>query len=490
MSAEGIPTPQPPDVQSSEPQSMRTSQAGIVFLAVFAVLITGVVLDVDLTLTLLFCFMTSLAALRWAGFSFAKLEGFAYAGIHRGLEPIMIVAAVGVMLGAWIASGTVPTLTYFGLQAISPEYLIPVSMLLCGLVSIATGSSWASIGTAGVALIGVAHSVDAPLAITAGAILSGAFFGDKMSPFSETTVLAAGVSGADLMGHIRHMLWTTLPAFVIAGVLFTIIGLNSGGGGSVEQAEHMAAAIDDHFAVGLVPLIPAVIVIGLIVAQMPPFPSIFLGALAGCVVAVTYQGLSIQDALSAMYEGYVPSGDLGPLTTLLSQGGLVNMLSLIALFIFILGLSGMLINSGAAEGILGPLMHRVVTTARRLLCGTLVITFINAMIGASTTFACAVTGPFLGPFYRRFGLAPVNLSRAMEDSATMGGQLIPWNASVIYAAGVLGVSQYEFIPFIFVCILTPVFSLIYALTGFTIKQLNNTDNERQVDPADAEPTTS
>ena len=465
-------------VPTTDPEGTRDPSTGFalgVLALVFVWLLVGFsVLDADLSVISLGALaLVSPCAMR-LGHSYATVERFAYDGVRRAFDAIMIMLAVGVLLGTWMASGTVATLTYYGLDVLTPQTFLPAALLVAVVVSLATGSSWGAIGTIGVALITVAQGFDVPLGIAAGAVLSGVFFGDKMSPISETTVLAPAVAGSKLIPHVVHMMWSTVPALVIALVAYVVLGLGlDSQTADTGEVDALRSALADTFSLGVVPLLPALLVVVLLVMRKPPFVAILLGAVGGALVAWLQQGFTMAEILDFSYTGFVPPDTLGPSAELITGGGILGIFGVVALMIFVLAMGGILTSSGIVAAALRVVVGRLIRGPRSLGVSALAISFASSAVAASVNFAIAITGPLLSPLYDRYRLAPKNLSRAMEDAATMGGQIIPWNVSVVFAAATLGVSQFEFIPYTFVCILVPFISLGYALTGFTIVRVED-----------------
>ena len=440
-----------------------------VLVLVFAVLVVGLVwLHTPIQLLMLISFIVSIPCAVRIGYSYKEVEAFAFNMIYQALPVIFIYLAVGALIGAWILSGTVPTMIYAGLEIISPKYFFVTTLLLCSMTSLAVGTSFGTIGTMGIALMGVASALGLPASITAGAIICGAVFGDKMSPLSDTTNLAPAICGTDLMSHVKHMTWTTMPALFITGVIFTAIGLHyEPSSGVVDQVGTIASTMRNTFKLGFIPMIPAVVVLVLLVLQKPAFVSIFIGALVGVLVAVTYQGASVSHALVVTYGGYHAKTGVIAIDNLLSTGGVVSFLDLVALVLAALGLAGILSGSGILQSLLNSFADKL-TTDRRLVLASLAVTLVCNMIGSAINVALVMAGTLMAPLYAKSDLDPKNLSRATEDAGTMTGFIIPWNLAATFAAKALGVSPMVFIPFCFICFLTPLISALYAVTGFTI----------------------
>lgn len=446
----------------------------IILLVITIIAVGMIVFAASIQMMLFIALLTVIPFVLKLGHTYETLEEEIFTSMKKALQPSMILLGVGILIGSWIISGTVPTIIYYGIQSISPQFFLVTTLLFCSIVSLATGSSWATLGTAGIAMMGVGHSLGIPVGMTAGAVISGAYFGDKMSPLSDSTNLSAAVVGADLIEHIKHMLWTTVPAYVLTAIIFTAIGLQYGNqvANSAEVAK-LTNYLADNFQLGVIPLIPVVILFGLLISKKPAITSIFIGSIAGATVALLYQGANMSGVLSVLYEGYFVESSIEVVNTLLQRGGLTSMLPLIALFLFALGLGGLLQKSGVLETLIVSSTRRIKSKGM-LVFVTIMISYFTMGIGGAFSFGAVMTGTLMKPLYEKFNLKPENLSRIIEDSATQSCSLIPWTASGLFTAAALGVSPIVYIPFCFLAMLTPIFSLIYGITGFTMAEKKET----------------
>jgi NhaC family Na+:H+ antiporter len=418
------------------------------------------------------------------GMAWPEIQEALVRGVSLAVVPIFILLAVGALIGSWILSGTVPTLIVYGLKLLHPSFFYPAACLICAIVALAIGSSWTVAGTLGVALIGVGQGLDMSPAITAGAVISGAYFGDKMSPLSDTTNIAPAAAGSELFAHIRHMTWTTGPSIVIAMVLFTIVGLV--GGGRVEGGTdfgELPVLLSSQFNMGVHLLIPLVVVFALAMRRFPAYPTILIGALLGVVFAVVFQPevvlrLADRETLSrpmallagawmALFDGYKAQTGNAGVDELLSRGGMSSMLNTVWLVICAMGFGAVM----EATGLLERLIRSVLKAARST--GALIGATLGTAIGANVVAAdqymsIVLTGRLFRPEYERRGLAPVNLSRALEDAGTMTSPLIPWNTCGAYMAATLGVATLDYLPYAFFNLLSPVIALVLAYAGFKI----------------------
>lgn len=426
------------------------------------------VFEASLQIMLFIGFISVIPFAMKLGFSYLEVETFAYDMVRKILPAAMIILAVGALIGAWIYSGTVPTIIYAGLKVISPDYFLSTAVIMCIFVSLATGTSWGTIGTAGVALVGVGSGLGIPAGITVGAIVTGAWFGDKMSPLSASTNMASALSGVTLINHIKHMLWTTVPAVILSIIVFQLLGSKYGRGDlDHNRIDMITSSLSDLFKIGWVAMIPAVVVLILLILQKPPVTSIFIGALTGTVVGVLYQGFSISDAFAALYSGFSIESGNEFINELLNRGGVTSMYDILALFIFALAFGGVLSGAGFLASILNSFSKRIKTN-RGLLLSTIGVSYASNMVGATHSFALIMTATLMRPLYEKRKVKKENLSRLIEDVGTLGGPIIPWNTSAVFIAGTLGVSPMEFIPFCLLSFFTLLITVIYSITGFTI----------------------
>ena len=384
-------------------------------------------------------------------------------GVSVAVVPIFILLSVGALIGTWILSGTVPMLIVYGMQLMHPAYFYPATCIVCAIVALSIGSSWTVAGTLGVALIGVAQGMDMSLPITAGAIISGAYFGDKMSPISDTTIIAPAAAGAELFAHIRHLTWTTFPSMAIALVLFTVIGLSQGSGGSAEFGG-LAGQLATHYTLGWYLLIPMVVVFALAVLRFPAYPTIMIGALLGGVFAVVFQPELVVElagnpelsrpmallsgAWMALFEGYQSQTGNAVVDDLLTRGGMISMLNTVWLIICALGFGAVMERTGLLERMVRSLLARVKSTGS-LLASTITTALGANIVAADQYMAVVLPGRLYRPEFKRRGLDPVNLSRALEDGATITSPLVPWNTCGAYMAATLGVATWDYLPYAF-----------------------------------------
>jgi NhaC family Na+:H+ antiporter len=418
------------------------------------------------------------------GLRWDDIQGAITRGIALATPALLILLAVGALIGSWILSGTVPALIVYGLELMHPSFFYPAACLICAVVALAIGSSWTVAGTLGVALMGVASGLDMSPAITAGAVISGAYFGDKMSPLSDTTNLAPAAAGSELFAHVRHMAWTTVPAFAIAMIAFAVVGFSaapaSEGGADFGD---LAGIMGSHFDLGLHLLIPLVVVFVLAVKRFPAYPTILIGALLGAVFAVIFQpdrvvaladsetlsrpGALLSGAWKALATGYSADTGNAAVNELISRGGMESMLNTVWLILCAMAFGAVM----EAVGLLERMIRGVLAMARStgsLITATIATAFGCNLVAADQYMAIVLPGRLFKPEYEKRGLAPENLSRALEDGGTLTSPLVPWNTCGAYMAATLGVATLDYLPYVFFNLVSPVLAAILAYAGYKV----------------------
>lgn len=404
------------------------------------------------------------------GFPWQALQDGMIDGIVVALTACVILMIVGILIGTWILSGIVPTMIYYGLRLLSPEIFLVAACLICAVVALGTGSSWSTVGTIGVALIGVGQGLGLPLPMVAGAIISGAYFGDKMSPLSDTTNLAPGVAGAELFAHIRHMAWTTGPSMAIALVLYGLLGLFYGKGDLASgDLDVLLKTLPENFRVAWWLLLPPLLIAVVVARRIPAIPALLGGAVLGGVLAVGVQGASLGEALAAGYGGFVSETGIASIDSLLSRGGLEGMLPTVALILCALAFGGILERTGML-GVLAEMILRAARTTGSLVAATLCTCIGVNVLAPDQYLSLVVPGRMYREAYARAGLAPKNLSRCLEDCGTLTSPLIPWNTCGAFMWATLGIFPLTYLPFAFLNLLNPLVSLLYGLTGWTMEK--------------------
>ncbi|WMJ77662.1 MULTISPECIES: Na+/H+ antiporter NhaC [unclassified Sedimentibacter] len=431
-------------------------------------------------LMLLAAGITSIIAVR-VGVTWDEMLEEIASKIHKSMGALLLLIIVGTIIGSWMASGTIPMLIYYGVQIISPRWLLVTAFLLCAIVSVATGSSWSSVSTVGVAIIGIATGFGSNLAAVAGAVVAGSYFGDKMSPLSDTTNLSPLVSGGDLYEHIKHMFWTTIPSSLIGLVIYAVLGLTSPSAGSAtsETVVNMINNLDSMYNWNIIILLPMIIVLAGSIMKMPSIPVMLLSSLVASIEAIVIQGISISNVFIANVSGFNtgmitmetfnPDLLIPEVIKLLNRGGMMSIMGTILLILCAFGFSGILSSAGCLEVILNKLTSSVKTEGG-LILSTVISTFTLALTTGSVHLTILIPGELFKDIYAQRGLAPENLSRTLEDAGTVTVPLIPWSSSGAYMTACLGVATMAYLPWAFMCYLCIVFAIIYGYTGIGIKR--------------------
>jgi NhaC family Na+:H+ antiporter len=409
----------------------------------------------------------------------AILDGMVH-GINLAMGAILILMVIGTMIGTWILGGVVPSMIYYGLHVLSPGIFLVAAMVICSIVALGTGSSWSTAGTVGVALMGVGSALGIPGAMTAGAIVSGAYFGDKMSPLSDTTNLAPAMAGTDVFSHVRHMVFTAAPAFGIALVLFGLIGFRFAGGDfDSQQISQMLSGMQASFTIHPGLLLPPCLVIVMVIKRVPPLPALAGGTLIGGICAMLAQSSSLADVVAAANDGFVSNTGIPAVDELLSGGGLQSMMNTVALILCALSFGGIMERTRMLEVIAFALLRTVNSV------GSLVTTTVFSCIGMNVVasdqyMAIVIPGRMFKSAYDKRKLHPKNLSRTLEASGTMTSALVPWNTCGAFMGTTLGVSALAYAPFAFMNLLIPLITIFYGFTGITMTKLEEGEDDDAV----------
>ncbi|GAB4246744.1 MAG: Na+/H+ antiporter NhaC family protein [Ekhidna sp.] len=437
-----------------------------------------------------------------AGFKWDEIQNGIVKSISSAMASILILLMIGALAGTWMLSGVVPAMIYYGLQILNPTIFLMAACIVCSIVSIATGSSWTTAATVGIALIGIGQALGISEGLVAGAILSGAYFGDKMSPLSDTTNLAPAMAGTDLFTHIRYMTITTVPSIILALIIFLIIGFTGSAEGTIEGKQAILSAIDSRFNInGWLFIVPVVVVV-LIVKKMPALPALLIGTLLGSLFALIFQPSLVAEVAAtasfdgklydafynfspALTDGFIGSmlalfGDIGFETGnailddegLLSSSGMKGMLGTIWLILSAMIFGGVMEGSGMLKRIASAIISKVNSVGSLISSTVGTCVFFN-LTASDQYLAIVVPGRMYADTYREKGLAPENLSRTLEDSGTVTSVLIPWNTCGAYHSTVLGVATLTYLPFCFFNLISPLMTMLVGYTGHRIKKLAN-----------------
>lgn len=414
---------------------------------------------------------------------YQDIESRAIKSIILAMEAVLILLTVGCLIGLWILSGIVPTMIYYGIQLFTPVIFLPAACIICSIVSLAVGSSWSTMGTVGIALLGIGKALSFPDPLVAGAIVSGAYFGDKMSPLSDTTNLAPAVSGGELFSHIRHMLYTTVPSYGLALLLFTIISFfYTPGEYNDDAVATILRHIGEHFSIHWYLLLIPLIVIVLAAKGMKAIPALTVGTLLGAAAALLFQPQRfLNDAgesLSALehykmliataYEGFTLESGEPVVDSLLSRGGMAAMYDTVSLILAAMFFGGAMEATGFMNRIAEAILSKV-RGISSLIASTLASCVLCNVFLSDQYLSLVIPGRMFRSAYRHYKLDVRNLSRALEDGGTLTSVLVPWNTCGAFAASVLGVATFAYLPFCFFNLINPVVAIILAALRIGIK---------------------
>ncbi|MGR5264422.1 Na+/H+ antiporter NhaC [Photobacterium damselae] len=418
------------------------------------------------------------AAVAWKiGYSWDDIQNAIIDRLAKTLPAVFILVLVGGLIGSWMVGGTIPMLVYYGLKIISPEYLVLTSFLVTCMVSLCTGTSWGSAGTIGVALMGIATGMDANFAAVAGAVVSGAYFGDKISPLSDSTNFAPVVAGTDLYSHIQHMLWTTIPAFILSAVVFFFVGSHDVTADTPEKVIAMLANIEQLFSLNIFLLLPPALILWGAIRKLPTIPLMLLAIAIGIFNAVTFQGFSLVTALTAMLNGFNASmfADAGlsnvtvvsDVLTLVNRGGMTSMMGVVLLVFCAFSFAGALALTGALN-VLVDLLSKGIKGTASLIGATIVTTITVVCTTSDGKLALLIPSELFRDTYKRMQLDPKNLSRTIEDAGTIIEPLVPWTNAGVFMAATLGVSTLDYMPWAIQNYSAIFFAMLWAVTGVGI----------------------
>lgn len=433
--------------------------------------------EISIQLALLTTWFVIMAVGLKIGYRYKEMQDGMLNGISDGLEAVLVLLSVGALIGTWIAGGVVPSLIYFGLSVINPSIFLLAAFLICTITSIATGTSFGSAGTAGIAMMAIGASFGFPLPLVAGAVISGCYVGDKLSPLSDTTVMTASLSKVDLIEHIKSMLTVSIPAWFIAGILFLVTGLFYKNSGDLSMATSTMTALETHFNIGWYMLIPAIIVIVLLIFRMPSIPVILFGALLGTFWAFFFQGATFLEAFNILYAGNAIESGVPFIDNLLNRGGIVFMLDVIVLIILALSVGGLMEKIGVLKSI-GNYLAKWATNPGKLTITTMIGGVLGNVFGAAYV-SLITASKMTGENYDRMNLDRRVLSRNTEAGGTITTPMIPWSDGGVFMAAALGVSTLSYLPFLWFNFLVIIISIVYGFTGRFMWRTDEQEEEKE-----------
>ncbi|WMM33621.1 Na+/H+ antiporter NhaC [Shouchella clausii] len=439
----------------------------IIMITAMAVTIVGLEGDPHIPLMI----GTAVAALMAmkAGFKWREIEESMYKGIKLALPAVVIIILVGLTIGAWIGGGIVATMVFYGLKIMSPSFFLVSICVICAAVSLSIGSSWSTMATIGVAGMGIGLSMGIPAAMVAGAVISGAYFGDKLSPLSDTTNLAAGLTGTDLFEHIKCMLVSTIPAFLISLIVYWFLGRNEveGNTASFADIERTMASLQENFVLSPWLLIVPLAVIVFVMFKVPAIPALVVGIVLGFFSQIYVQGDAWSIAVSTLQNGYVIDTGNHMVDELFNGGGIEAMMYTVSLTIVAMTFGGVLENTGMLQAIVQQILKGA-KTAKRLIITTVLSSFATNVSCSEQYISIVVPARMYAKSYEDQQLHSKNLSRAVEDGGTLTSVFVPWNTCGVFILATLGVHAFQYAPYAILNFTVPLLSIILTLLGKSI----------------------
>ena len=451
-------------------------QALLPLVSLAALLAFGYMTNIKIEI-LLICAACIAALLGYRlGYTYKEMENGILESLLKGMPAILIVIVVGGLIGSWIAAGSIPYMIYLGLKVISPRFFLVTACIVCSIISIVTGTSYGTAGTIGVAFIGIAYGLNIPAGQAAGAIVAGAYFGDKLSPFSDTTNLAPIAAGSNLFDHIRHMLWTTAPAWLLGLTVYFLMGIFSADAQptTMVMVSQISDTLQQNFQFHWLLLLPPGITLAAAILKKPIIPGMLVSILVAVMLALFFQGTTLTSATAAIVDGFKPDTGNASVDKLLARGGLASMMRVTLITFCAFAFGGIMQKTRCLEVILGKLLT-VARTATALIASTVASCLAVAAMTGSSYLSILIPGELFAPAYRKKKLAAKNLSRTTEDSGTVFMPLIPWSAAGVFMAGALDVPVLDYAPWAIMCYAGAPIALLYSFTGFAIAPKKNDD---------------
>lgn len=414
------------------------------------------------------------AIIAWRlGYKWDDIEEGAYKGIRLALPAILIIILVGMIIGSWIGGGVVATMIFYGLKLITPSMFLVTICMICAIVTLAIGSSWSTMGTIGVAGMGIGISMGIPAAMVAGAVISGSYFGDKMSPLSDTTNLAAGITGTDLFEHIKHMIYTTIPGLLIALIAYFFLGRKFGGS-AIETKEigSVLSTLENNFTISAWLLLVPLAVIVMVAKKVPAIPALAIGVFLGWVCHVMVQGGNIGDAVNTLHDGFAISTGNEMVDDLFNRGGIDSMMFTVSLTIVAMVFGGIMEQVGMLQAIVNQIL-KVARSAGSLIAATVASAFFTNVTASEQYISILLPGRMYAKAYRDKKLHSKNLSRALEDGGTITSPFVPWNTCGVFILATLAVHPFAYAPYAILNYTVPIISIIMAFLGIKVEYLSD-----------------
>lgn len=486
------------ETTKKEPRAPKLYEAILTFVALVIIMSLGIIVfEVDPHIPMFIgVIFAALMALR-LGYKWEAIEEMMITGITRSMQAILILAIVGMLVGTWLLSGTIPTMIYYGLKVLSPSIFLIAALIICSITSLATGTSWGTMGTMGLALMGIAAGLGVPVGPTAGAIISGAYFGDKLSPLSDTTNLAPAMAGTDVFSHVKFMIKSTATTYIIAIIFFGVYGFMNASKGDADtsQVTVLMDGLKEAYNINPILLLPPIIVILAIALKVPAIPGITLGVIAAAILApifqgnvpiydpdvageIVHRGASFGDIINCAMNGFTFSSGIEALDALLSKGGLMGMAYSILMTMIAMMFGGIMEGTGQLAVIIDALTKTIKSGPAIITATELTCLLSNATM-PEQYISILIPGRMYAPAYRKLGLHPVCLSNALESAGTVTSALVPYNTCGIYIKTTLNLeSTMVYAPWAIFNWLMPVMTILMSFVGITVKKMTSEQQEK------------
>lgn len=443
-------------------------------IAVLSIIILMVAFSIYLGYSVFYALAAGLVLCCWAalkcGFSFREVFGMAKEGVWKVRNIVVILSLIGALIGVWIAGGIVPAMIYYGFKLINLNYFLVTIFIVCSLISMVLGTAIGTVSTVGIAFMGIGAGLGLPLPVVAGAIISGAFLGDRTSPLSSAANLVAAMTETDVSSNLRHLFSTAFPAYMISAFIYIIMGFGiRGGEADLSRAVLLQEIIQENFNLSAFALVPPAIIVTLALLKVKTVYNLIIGIASGISIAVIYQKVSIREVLTALLTGYRASTGVAQANAILSGGGIVVMANMLLVVIAASALSGVLYSTGIISSVMGGFLKGI-KEQKGLISKTVLFSLVSAAFGCNQTIAIVLPSQVMRDLYAKLGVSRKTLARTLSDSAILLSPLIPWNVAGLAPSAVLGVEVIKYLPFAFFCYTTPLITLLYGWKGWIIRE--------------------
>lgn len=455
-----------PNLKETRQPSLAVSILGL--FAIIAVIVIGLKLSIGTQMAVFCGAAVAVIIAMLLGVHWKDIEAQMIETINGVTVANIIIIEVGVLVGIWLIGGALPTLIYYGLGVISPSAIVPLAFVLCAFTSVCTGTSYGSVATMGLALFGIGINMGINTGLLAGAIISGAYFGDKMSPMSDTTNVAPAVSGTNLYSHIYSMLYTTVPATIVVLIMYIVLGLRAASSVNVDLSEitMLRETLAANFNISFVAVIPMILVLVLSILKVPAIIAMGGMVIVSVIFAVATQGASLSAVFGAAFSGYSSNTGISLIDTILNRGGAKSMVGTVYLVMFASVMSAAMKRCGILDVVMKQIVEKVIHSASGLVIGTMLESYLVLLLTGNQTMSILIPGQTFADTYDDFDVDRKVCSRCLEDAGTLACTLVPWSSAAQYFSGVLGIAPMVYIPYMFLGFVVPIFSLICAFTGF------------------------